>query len=155
MKLGSIGTLLGVLLAGLVAAAPAQAAAPAEVGQTWTRAELVDRHGRAGGQFVDSRRDGRTLTVKLDSRFHYLRHYGVDLPNIGLDITYTDPATGAEWCRQSLVTRRTGGFASEPLDLRSLMTPGVPLTVGVHHASTQPTIQQDLIEYLLLPAVAP
>lgn len=93
--------------------------------------------------------------VDLGSKFHYLRHLGVDLPSMGLDITFTDPATGVEWYRESLVTRRSGAFASEPLDLRSLLSPGMPLTVGVHHASTQPTISQDLIEYALLAAFIP
>ena len=152
--LGTIGMLLGALVAGLVAAGPA-AAAPSEVKQTWIRAEVVDRHGHPSGQYIDSRREGRTLMVNLDSKFHYLRHIGVDAPNIGLDITFIEPTSGAEWHRESLVTRRSGAFASEPLDLRTLLAPGVPLTVGVHHASGQPTISQDLIEYALLAAFVP
>jgi len=147
--------LLGALVAGLLAGSPAPAAAPTQVESAWIRAELVDRHGHPSGQFVDSRRDGRTLMVNLDSRFHYLRHIGVNAPTMGLDITYTDPVTGTEWYRESLVTRRSGAFATEPLDLRPLLTPGVPMIVGVHHASTEPTISQDLIEYVLLPAIVP
>lgn len=73
-----------------------------------------------------------------------------------MDITYIDAITGHELHRESLTTRRSGAFASAPLDLRTLLTPGTPVTVGVHHAGGEPTtILQDLIEYALLPAMVP
>ncbi len=156
--LGLMGMLLGALVAGLGMASPATAVTTAACDltpSTWVRAELVDRQGRPSGRFVDSRLAGRTLTVDLGGRFHYLRHVGVDTPRTGLEMVYTDSASAAEWHRESTTTGRSGAFASEPLDLRGLLAPGARLTVGVHHAAGQPSVAQDLIEYALLAAAVP
>jgi hypothetical protein len=64
-------------------------------------------------------------------------------------------ASATELRRDSLTTRRTGAFATTPLDLRTLLARGARLTVGVHHASGGPTITQDLIEYALMADFVP
>jgi hypothetical protein len=119
----------------------------------WVRAMVVDRHGLPNGQYVDSRCAERTLTVPVDTRFRYVRHVGVDVPGTLLDITFADPASGTELRRETATPMDTGLYLRPPVDVARLVRPGGRITVGVHHAA--PAILQDLIEYALLPAVAP
>jgi hypothetical protein len=117
---------------------------------TWVRAELVDRDGVPSGQFVDSRCATRTLTVYLNTRFHYLRHVGLDAPGTGLEITIVDPASTVELHRETMTTAGSGFFVARSTDLASMLRPGATLTAGVHHTPGQPSVLQDLIEYALL-----
>jgi hypothetical protein len=149
----TIGMVLGALVAGLVVAAPATAAVPGPAAQSWLRADIVESEGISGGQFVDSRQDGRTLVLDPNSEFHYLRHVGVDGPHVALNFTFTDPTTGFQWYQQSLTTQSSGAFFSEPLDLNPLLIKGGPLIVTVQDASGQPRICPTAIEYAVMLAL--
>jgi hypothetical protein len=157
-----LGTVVGLaLLATIAAAAPAGAAATATAspgsaaaaGQrpgcvdasTWVRAELVDRQGTAGGQFVDTRCTSRTLTAQFNSRFHYVRHVGQDAAGAALGISYFDSASGTELYRESTVVRRSGRFITAPVDVMPMLAMSGTLTVNVHHTTVRTL--QDLAEY--------
>lgn len=152
----------GVLLAPASASASTPAShdtcVPDASATAYVRAELVDRWGRPSGWFVDSRCPGRTLVVRLASRFHYIRHTGLVEPGSVMTFVYVRSDSGDLVHSDVTVASRSGAFRTSVVDLASFMSRGDVLTVAAHHESPTPTVLQDLIEYALLAgfvAVAP
>jgi len=116
----------------------------------YVRAELVDRWRQPSGWFVDSRCAGRTLKVRLASRFHYIRHTGVVEPGSVMTLSYVRSGSGELVHSDTAIAGPSGSFGTGIVDLTGFMSRGDAFTVTVHHESPTPTVQQDLIEYALL-----
>jgi hypothetical protein len=149
----------GVLAAALALALLPPATARADLAPnqcdpqpSYVRADVVDRSDRPNGSFVDSRCPGRELEVNVWSRYRYVVHSGRETPGSTITVSYVDPDSGRVIASQMVVVSRSGTFHTRAMDVRWLMTSADRLAVGVHHTDPAPSIQQDLIEYLLMPA---